>query len=88
MYDTFQKGDKIMTKKEYAERNIGLSFDFIRQIIDRPHIINNIPAGAELDFIDKDVPVKVKERGKRNKIVRYKVNRVFEPIKKPVRFDK
>ena len=70
-----------MTKKEYAERNIGMIFDFIRQIIDHPDIINTIPAGAELDFIDKDVPVKVKERGKRNKIVRYKISRVFEPIK-------
>ncbi|MBZ0108615.1 MAG: hypothetical protein K8F52_08080 [Candidatus Scalindua rubra] len=56
-------------------------FDFIKQIIDHPDITNSIPAGAELDFIDKDVPVKVKERGKRNKTVQYKVNRVFEPIK-------
>ncbi len=70
-----------MTKKEYVERSIGMVFDFIKQIIDHPDIINSIPAGAELDFIDKDVPVKVKERGKRNKTVQYKVNRVFEPIK-------
>ncbi len=70
-----------MTKKEYVERNIGMVFDFIKQIIDHPDIINSIPEGAELDFIDKDVPVKVKERGKRNKTVQYKVNRVFEPIK-------
>ena len=70
-----------MTKKEYVERNVGMVFDFIKQIIDHPDIINSIPADAELDFIDKDVPVKVKERRKRNKIVQYKVNRVFEPIK-------
>lgn len=70
-----------MTKKEYAERNIGMVFDFIIQIIDHPDIIKTIPAGVELDFIDKDVPVKVKESGKRNKVAQYKVNRVFVPIK-------
>ena len=70
-----------MTKQEYAERNIGMVFDFIKQIIDHPDIISTIPAGAELDFIDKDVPVKEKEYGKRDKIVQYKVNRVFEPVK-------
>ncbi len=70
-----------MTKKEYTERNIGMVFDFIKQIIDHPDIIKTIPANAELDFVDKDVPVTVKERGERNKIVQYKVNRVFEPIK-------
>ncbi|UJS20363.1 MAG: hypothetical protein L3J18_15940 [Candidatus Brocadia sp.] len=46
-----------MTKKEYAERNIGMTFDFIRQIIDHPEIIDTIPDNAELDFMDKDMPV-------------------------------
>ncbi|MCP4372108.1 MAG: hypothetical protein GY797_28910, partial [Deltaproteobacteria bacterium] len=50
-----------MTKKEYADRNIGMVFDFIKQIIDHPDIINSMPANAELDFIDKDVPVRVKD---------------------------
>ncbi len=40
-----------MTKKEYTERNIGMTFDFIRQIIDHPEIIDTIPDNAELDFI-------------------------------------
>ena len=70
-----------MTKKEYAERNIGMIFDFIKQIIDHPDIMNTIPAGAELDFIDKDAPVNVKPSGKRKKVARYKVARVFEPMK-------
>lgn len=70
-----------MTKKEYAERNIGLAFDFIRQIIDHPEILDTIPDNAELDFIDKDLPVKVKEHGTKKKVARYKVARVFEPIK-------
>jgi hypothetical protein len=52
--------DKIMTKKEYVERNIGMTFDFIRHLIDHPEVINTIPDGAELDFIDKDMSFKVK----------------------------
>lgn len=70
-----------MTKKEYAERNIGMAFDFIRQIIEHPEIIDTIPDNAELDFIDKEMPVKVKGRGEKRKIARYKVERVFEPVK-------
>jgi len=28
-----------MTKKEYVERNIGLTFDFLRHLIDHPEIM-------------------------------------------------
>jgi hypothetical protein len=70
-----------MTKKEYVERNIGLTFDFLRHLIVHPEIIDTIPDGAELDFIDKDMPVKDKGDIKRNKVARYKVEHVFEPIK-------
>ena len=70
-----------MTKKEYAERNIGMTFDFIRQIIKHPEIIGNIPDNAEIDFIDKDMPVKAKGRGVRRNMARYKVEREFEPMK-------
>ena len=70
-----------MTKKEYADRNIGMSFDFIKQIIDHPEIAGSIPDGAELDFIDKDFPVKAKLQPKKKKVARYKVEHVFEPIK-------
>ncbi|MBI4824653.1 MAG: hypothetical protein HY805_10575 [Nitrospirae bacterium] len=70
-----------MTKKEYAERNIGMTFDFIRQLIEHPNIADTIVDGAELDFIDKDMPVKEKEAMKRRKVARYKVEHVFEPIK-------
>ena len=70
-----------MTKKEFAERNIGMTFDFIKQIIDHPEIIDSLPDGAELDFIDKDLPFKAKEQSKRKKVMRYKVEHIFEPIK-------
>lgn len=57
-----------MTKKEHTERNIGMTFDFIRHLIDNPEIIDTIPDGAELDFIDKDMPFKAKEHIKRKKL--------------------
>ena len=69
-----------MTKKEYAERNFGMTFDFIRQILENTDISDTIPEGAELDFIDKDMPFKAKEMVKRNKVARYKVTHVFVPV--------
>ena len=70
-----------MTKKEYADRNIGMSFDFIRQIIDQPEIVDTIPDSAELDFMDKYFPIKAKAQPRRKKVARYKVEQVFVPIK-------
>lgn len=46
----------VNTQKGDAERNIGMTFDFIRQIIEHPAIIDTIQDNAELDFIDKDMP--------------------------------
>ena len=70
-----------MTKREYASRNIGLTFDFLKHLIDHPEIVDTIPDGAELDFIDKDVPCKGIERFKRKKVARYRIEHLFEPIK-------
>ncbi len=70
-----------MTKKEFVERNIGMTFDFIKQLIEHPEGIESIPNGAELDFIDKDIPLKLKEQAKGGRVIRYKVEHVFEPIK-------
>lgn len=69
-----------MTKKEYTERNIGITFDFIRHLIDHPEIIDTIANGAELDFIDKDIPFKVKRQDKGKKVARYRVEHVFESL--------
>ena len=70
-----------MTKKEYAERNVGMTFDFIRQVVGRPGTFDAIADGSEIDFIDKDMPVKTKATGKRKKVVLYRVEHVFEPVK-------
>ncbi len=71
-----------MTKKEYIERNIGMTFDFIKHLIDHPKAIESIPDGAELDFIDKDMHVRIKEETEKERVVRYKIEHVLEPIKK------
>lgn len=46
-----------MTKKEKINRNIGLTFDFLRQVADNPGIIDKIPDGSILEFVEKDFPV-------------------------------
>jgi hypothetical protein len=69
-----------MTKREYVERNIGMTFDFIKYVIDHQETIESLPNGAELDFIDKDLPFKLKKGTKRGRIARYKVEHVFGPI--------
>ncbi|MBI5749900.1 MAG: hypothetical protein HZA00_12335 [Nitrospinae bacterium] len=70
-----------MTKKEHVERNIGMTFDFIRQLIDHPETMEFMPDNIELDFIEKDIPLKTKEMVRGQRVVRYKVEHVFEQIK-------
>ncbi len=69
-----------MTKKEYIERNIGMTFDFIKHLIDHPEKIKSIPNGAVLDFIDKDMPFTIKKQGRGRKVARYLVEHVFGPV--------
>jgi hypothetical protein len=70
-----------MTKKEHVERNIGMTFDFVRHLIDHPEIVDIITDRAELAFIDKDMPFKATEYAKKRRVAKYKVEHVFEPIK-------
>ena len=68
-----------MTNKETVNRNIGLSFDFIRQIVENPEMIENIKDNSIIEFLQKDYP----EREKTKKIMPdkfIKVKRNFEMI--------
>ena len=38
-----------------VKKNIGLIFDFIRAAVADPHLLDKIPDGAEIEFIDKDL---------------------------------
>ena len=43
-----------MTNKEIINRNIGLTFDFLRQVVKDPSILEKIPDGSTLEFVEKD----------------------------------
>jgi len=70
-----------MTQKEHVNRNIGLTFDFIGGLVDHPETLEKIPNGSELDFIEKDLPLKFLSPAKKGRVTRFKVERVFEPIR-------
>lgn len=46
-----------MTKREKINRNTGLTFYFLRQVVEETEIINKIPDGSILEFVEKDFPV-------------------------------
>ena len=56
-----------MTKKERINRHIGLCFDFLRQVVKNPKILDSIPNGSELEFVDKDFPTIIRQGVKRKK---------------------
>jgi hypothetical protein len=70
-----------MTKKEFADRNIGMTFDFIRQVVAEPSLAASMTDGAEIAFVDKDAPVTRRESSRGKHIMRYKVEHIFEPVK-------
>ena len=68
-----------MTNKETVNRNIGLTFDFVRQIINNPKLIDKIEDNSIIEFLQKDYP----EREQSQQIIAdrfIKVKRNFELI--------
>ncbi len=68
-----------MTNKETVNRNIGLTFDFVKQIIKNSKMIDEIQDNSTIEFLQKDYP----EREKTRKILPdkfIKVKRNFEMI--------
>jgi hypothetical protein len=43
-----------MTYKEIINRNIGLTFDFLHQVVNDPSMLSKIPNGTTLEFVEKD----------------------------------
>jgi hypothetical protein len=68
-----------MKRDEIVNRNISLTFDFLKYITEHPEMIEQIPDGCELEFIDKGFPLaddwKNKEGGNRTIL---KVGYVFD----------
>ena len=46
-----------MRKNEVVKKNISLLFDFLRYVTDHPELIEKLPDGCELEFLDKDFPL-------------------------------
>ena len=65
-----------MTRKEKINRNIGLTFDFIRQVADNPKLLNQIPDGSVLEFVEKDFKMTEKKNPTNKKHVRTKYLKV------------
>lgn len=68
-----------MTNKETINRNIGLTFDFARQLIRNPKLIEQIEDNSVIEFLQKDYPER--ENTKRKIADKFiKVKRTFELI--------
>jgi hypothetical protein len=68
-----------MTNQETVNRNIGLTFDFLKQIIQHPELIDRIKENSIIEFLQKDYPER--ETTKRviaDKFIR--VKRSFEMV--------
>lgn len=42
-----------MTNKEQIKRDIAVALDFVEQIIDSPALLDKIPEGASITFLDE-----------------------------------
>ena len=65
-----------MTNKETIQKNIELTFDFVRQIIDNPQLAEQLPDKCEIDFIEKDFSLKTEQELNKKQLL--KVNHVFD----------
>lgn len=53
-----------MTNKEQIQRDMAVAFDFVEQIIEHPGIIDKIPAGSVVTFLDEENKKTEKKRKK------------------------
>ena len=69
-----------MTNKEQIQRDIAIAFDFVEQIIDNPDILDKIPDGTAITFLDSE-NVKPEKHINKNSSKKYvKVKRHFEVL--------
>jgi len=71
-----------MTKNEIVKKNISLTFDFIRYLTKNTEMLDKIPDGAEVDFLELDLPMRVSEDsiGDSSRPVLFKVDHTFSEI--------
>ena len=73
-----------MKETEIIQKDIGLTFDFLRFVIDQPQILDKIPHEAELIFLCNEFPLKINASSKtfpasENRIL-FNCHHTFEPI--------
>jgi hypothetical protein len=69
-----------MTNKEQIQRDMAVAFDFVEQIIERPEIIDKIPEGSVVSFLDEENK-KTEKKMEANQSKKYvRVKRHFEVI--------
>ena len=59
-----------MTNKEIVNRNIGLTFDLIRKIIENPDLADKIPDKSVIEFVEKDFEVRKKSYSENSKLIK------------------
>ncbi|MCK9640727.1 MAG: hypothetical protein M0R39_12525 [Prolixibacteraceae bacterium] len=69
-----------MTNKEQIQRNIAVAFDIVEQIIDHPELIDKIPDGSVVTFIDEENTKSEKPTSKMTQRKYVKVKRHFEVL--------
>jgi len=69
-----------MTNKEQIQRDITIAFDFVEEIIDNPDLLDKIPNGTSVTFLDGE-NVKPEKRINKGTAKKYiKVKRHFEVL--------
>ena len=46
-----------MTRNEMVRKNIALTFDFVRYVINHPEMFETLPDAAEIEFLETDLPL-------------------------------
>ena len=73
-----------MKETEIIQRDIGLTFDFLKFVINQPQILDKIPDEAELIFLCNEFPLKINASSKTSPVsenrILFNCHHTFEPI--------
>lgn len=68
-----------MTKDEIIDHNLTLTFDFLKQVIRDPSIIDDLEDNSIIEFIEKDRPI-IESKKRKNPDRYFKVKHQFEKV--------
>jgi hypothetical protein len=71
-----------MTRDEIVKKNISLTFDFIRHLIKNTEMLDKVPDGVDIEFLELDLPMHISEvpSDESTKSVFFKVEHIFKDI--------